>query len=90
MLSAGDFWKCGNCRYLDVKCRKRMPQHMGGCVVIGAGCDTVCRGRESHYFSSFSSRRKILGADTSRIATLFPEKNPERPFGACGFFREIA
>ena len=59
LLSASDFPKGANDSYLDAKCRKRMPQPMGV---------------TTDNFSSFSSQRKSFGADTSRNATLFPEK----------------
>lgn len=34
LLSAGDFSTLRNDSYLNVKCRKRVPQPMGGCAVI--------------------------------------------------------
>lgn len=56
LLSAGNFSMLRNDSYLNVKCRKRVPQPMGV---------------TTDNFSSFSSQRKSFGADTSRNATLF-------------------
>ena len=72
LLAAGDFLTVRNDSYLNVKCRKRVPQPMGV---------------TTDNFSSFSSQRKRFVADTSRNATLFLKKNPERPSGV-RFFSE--
>lgn len=87
LLSAGDFSTLRNDSYLNVKCRKRVPQPMGGCAVI-MGSIVPFVGMDYGVFSLLFLHK---GRDSVLIHQgpfhYFSKKNPERPSGV-RFFSE--